>query len=71
MTTLVFYQSYIKKVLRGTVYSTTPCKEFSRVLLRDSQHILEMEAKRSKKEILYEEEDIVGLMKLWKGGKVS
>ena len=54
---------------RGTVYSTTPCKEFSRVLLNDSQHILEMEAKRSKKPILYEEEDIVGLMKLWKGGK--
>jgi metallo-beta-lactamase family protein len=53
---------------RGTVYSTTPCKEFSRVLLKDSQHILEMEAERSNRPILYKEEDIAGLMKLWKGG---
>ncbi|PIR87924.1 MAG: MBL fold hydrolase [Candidatus Harrisonbacteria bacterium CG10_big_fil_rev_8_21_14_0_10_45_28] len=51
----------------GTVHSTPPTKDFAELLLRDSEHILGMEAERDGKPVLYEDQDIVALMNLWEG----
>lgn len=56
-----------KDGFRGRVFSTPPCRDFSELLLYDSQHVLSLEAKKKKKPFLYEEQHIKNLMKLWKG----
>lgn len=52
---------------RGKIFSTPPCRDFSELLLYDSQHVLEDEARRFRLPALYSDEDIKGLMKLWEG----
>ena len=52
---------------RGKVYATSPCRDFSEILLYDSGHILSQEAKRCMEKSIENDQDIKGLMKLWKG----
>ncbi len=52
---------------KGTVYSTPPTKDFSELLLIDSEHIIDQEAKRFHKKVLYNTEDVNGLMAHWQG----
>lgn len=56
-----------KEGFRGKIFSTSPTKEFAEELLRDSQDILQREAKRDGKEMLYSDDHIDGAMNLWKG----
>lgn len=54
-----------KQGFRGKIYSTPPTKDFSEVLLLDSEHILAQEAERSHKPKLYDTKDVRGVMELW------
>ena len=56
-----------KEGFRGKIFSTEPTKEFAEELLRDSQDILQREAKRDGKEPLYTDEHIDKVLELWKG----
>lgn len=51
---------------RGVVFSTYPTRDFSELILYDSQNILSREAKSMKKEPLYGEDDVRGLMELFR-----
>ena len=53
---------------RGKIFSTAPTKDFSELLLKDSQHILHEDAIKFKRPLLYDEKDIEGVMTLWEGG---
>lgn len=55
-----------RKGFRGAVFSTGPTKDFVRELLLDSEDILRREAEREGTEILYDENDVTGLMTLWR-----
>lgn len=57
----------IRDGFKGTVYSTPPTRDFGELLLLDSQHILQQEAERMGKPVLYEEKHIGDLMLRWKG----
>lgn len=56
----------MKDGFKGTVYSTPPTRDCAELLLLDSQHILQQEARRMNKPDLYEEQDIVRLMQHWR-----
>ncbi|MBI2591755.1 MAG: MBL fold metallo-hydrolase [Candidatus Brennerbacteria bacterium] len=56
-----------KDGFRGKVYSTFPTKDFSRLLLEDSEHILRQEAERFHKPPLYSLNDVNGLINVWEG----
>jgi metallo-beta-lactamase family protein len=49
----------------GNVFSTPATKDFSELLLLDSEHILSKEAEREKKPLLYTTDDVNGVMKMW------
>lgn len=51
----------------GTVYSTPPTRDFAEALLLDSQHLLEQDAVRVNRPIIYDVNDVLALMKLWQG----
>jgi len=50
----------------GNIYSTPATKDFSELLLLDSEHILADEAQREGKPQLYTVEDIDKVMRIWK-----
>ena len=52
----------VKHGFSGRVHSTSPTRDFAEFLLRDSEHILGLEAERDGRPRLYEEADIVALM---------
>ncbi len=52
---------------RGTVYSTPPTKDFSELMLIDSEHIIIEEAKKFKKEPLYDISAVNDVVGAWKG----
>jgi metallo-beta-lactamase family protein len=54
-----------KDGFRGTIFSTPPTKDFSELLLLDSEHILGKEAEREGKPPLYTVSDIQEMMRLW------
>lgn len=56
----------VKDGFKGTVYSTSPTRDFSELLLLDSQHLLSEEARHFKKPELYSIEDVDRLMKQWR-----
>ncbi len=56
----------VKDGFVGTVHSTPPTKDFAELLLLDSEHILKQEAERDHMSPVYEEGDVVRLMKQWK-----
>ncbi len=51
---------------RGEIYSTGPTKDFAELLLLDSEHILRKEAEHEKRPPLYDINDVVQTMGLWK-----
>jgi len=54
-----------KRGFRGKIYSTPPTRDFTDLLLVDSQHLLSDEAQRDKKEVLYSLDDVQKVMNLW------
>lgn len=52
---------------RGEIYSTEPTRDLAEIILRDSAHILEEEAREGNYPALYTERDLQGLLKLWRG----
>lgn len=57
----------MKDGFRGSIYSTPPTRDFSELLLMDSEHLMQLEAQREKEPPLYSMEDVEELMKFWKG----
>jgi metallo-beta-lactamase family protein len=57
----------MKNGFKGTIYSTPPTKDFAELLLLDSEHILEREADRERREPIYETEDVNAALHVWKG----
>jgi len=56
----------VRAGFRGEIFSTGPTKDFAELLLLDSEHILRKEAEREKKPPLYDVNDVVKTMALWK-----
>lgn len=56
-----------KEGFNGTIYSTSPTRDFAELLLLDSEHLMELEAQREKEPPLYDTEDVNKLMESWKG----
>jgi metallo-beta-lactamase family protein len=54
---------------RGRVISTAPTRDFSELLLLDSEHILNQEAERKGRPPLFSAEDVGALMKHWEGAR--
>lgn len=57
----------VREGFKGAVYSTPPTRDFGELLLLDSQHILQEEAQRLGKPMIYDDQDIAKLMQLWRG----
>jgi metallo-beta-lactamase family protein len=57
----------LKDGFQGTVYSTPPTRDFAKLLLLDSEHILAQDADHQHKPRLYSVNDIEHLMKQWVG----
>src|SRR5258708_1903192 len=55
---------FLKGGFHGSVYSTKATKDFSELMLLDSEHILTKEAEREKKPPLYTEADIQEVMRV-------
>jgi len=60
-----------KDGFRGKIFTTFPTKDFARIMLEDSQEILEEEARQLKKEPLYQKEDVEGSLNLIHGADYS
>lgn len=56
-----------KDGFRGRVYSTPPSRDFSELLLVDSESLLKKEAEREGREPLYTLSEIKEVMKIWEG----
>lgn len=54
-----------KKGFHGKIYSTPPTKEIAELILEDSLHIMEREAKEQKKENLFSKADLKQAMESW------
>ncbi len=52
---------------RGIIYSTEPTRDLAELVLHDSAHILEEEAREGNYPPLYRQDDLQGLMELWRG----
>lgn len=50
----------------GIIYSTSPTKDFSELLLLDSEHILTEDAKELGREPIYTIDDIIETLKIWR-----
>jgi metallo-beta-lactamase family protein len=57
----------VKNGFKGIIYSTAATKDFARLMLADSEHILGIEAQREGKPPLYTLDDIDRLMTMWSG----
>ena len=57
----------VKDGFKGIIYSTAATKDFARLMLSDSEHILAIEAEREGKPPLYTMDDIDRLMTMWNG----
>lgn len=57
----------IKEGFKGKIYSTPPTKDFTNLLLLDSEHLLLEEAERLKKPALYGIREIEEVMAFWGG----
>jgi len=49
----------------GAIYSTKPTRELARIMFEDALHIMEMEAKRDQRPVLYTASDIDRALSLW------
>ncbi|MBI2604214.1 MAG: MBL fold metallo-hydrolase, partial [Candidatus Harrisonbacteria bacterium] len=52
---------------RGAVYSTPPTRDFSELMLIDSEHIIIEDAKKFKKEPIYNIQSVNDIMSVWEG----
>ncbi|MGC9968288.1 MAG: MBL fold metallo-hydrolase [Minisyncoccia bacterium] len=59
--------SLIRAGFKGTIYSTPATKDFAEFMLLDSEHLLEKEAERERRPVLYTTEDIVQARQHWQG----
>ncbi len=57
----------VREGFRGRIISTEATRTLAEPLLLDSLEILASEARRCNREPLYDEEDVMGAMKLWEG----
>src|SRR3989344_7804269 len=57
----------VRDGFRGRIISTVATKSLANPLLRDNMELLEREAEREGKELLYEQKDIEAAMRLWEG----
>lgn len=55
----------VKDGFRGKIYSTPPTKDFSELLLIDSEHVLQEESNKTGLPDLYETEDVEAAMEMW------
>ncbi len=55
----------VRDGFKGKIYSTTPTKQISGIMLMDSMGILAKEARHDKKPVIYEEKDVQDALKLW------
>lgn len=55
----------IKAGYKNKIYSTPPTREFSELLLLDSEHIMKKETDRLSREQLYDAGDVLQLMRMW------
>src|SRR4030042_4697822 len=53
-----------KSVFRGKIFTTSPSKDLMRLVLNDSQQIMQKEAAEKSMEPLYREEDVKGVLSL-------
>lgn len=56
----------VKEGFKGIIYSTPPTKELSEHMLIDSIGVLSKEAAKEKKKIMYQEEDVMTAMNVWR-----
>lgn len=56
----------VRDGFRGDIYSTLPTRELARIMFDDALHIMEYEAKRDEKPVLYSQQDIDLALSLWK-----
>jgi metallo-beta-lactamase family protein len=57
----------VKSGFKGTIYSTTATQDFAELMLLDSEHLLDEEAKREGRPPLYNNADIENVMRQWHG----
>ena len=58
-----------KDGFRGKIFSTEPSKDFAEPLLLDAEHMMREESARRGTEVIYNIDDIDGVLKLWDGVK--
>lgn len=56
----------VKAGFKGAIYSTPPTKDFARLLLLDSEHLLGEEAEQRHVPPLYGDEDVAHAMSVWR-----
>src|SRR5579864_348496 len=59
--------SLVRAGFKGTIYSTAATKDFSELMLLDSEHILSKESDREHRAPLYTTEDIIQARQHWEG----
>lgn len=55
----------VRDGFRGTIYSTLPTKELAQIMFDDALHIMEYEAERDERPVLYQQTDIDQALALW------
>ncbi len=56
----------VRDGFRGVIYATRPTKALAEIMFDDALHIMQMEAKRHNREVLYTKADITQTLSLWK-----
>ncbi len=56
----------VRDGFKGVIYSTEPTRALARYMFEDALKIMQMEAKRDQREVLYEQTDIDTAFSLWK-----
>ncbi len=51
---------------KGTIYSTPPTRDLAAVMLEDAYRVMRAEAEKYGNPVCYEQEDIVGTLRVWK-----
>ncbi len=55
----------VKEGFKGEIFSTMPTRDFAKLMLIDSLGVMRKEARKSKEETIYSEDDVENAMKLW------
>lgn len=57
----------VKQGFQGKIYSTIPTRDLSKIMLEDSQSLMEREEKEEKTPLLYDKKDVEKTFNLWHG----